>query len=135
MPSRFWSGLLCFWCCACKHGLLDNTLFINYKHKSFLNTFKYGTQLVKAFGFQPNRLKYAIFSFEFIKVWRLRHGLTRNMTSRLAIKFPTPYEEWSNSLPPGQGKASNARSMPGGMLKLRFDWYITFSILLTCQIL
>ena len=33
------------------------------------------------------------------------------------IKFP----------PPGQEKTSNARGMPGGggMLKLRFDWYIT----------
>ena len=32
------------------------------------------------------------------------------------IKFP----------PPGQQKTSNARGMPGGggMLKLRFDWYI-----------
>ena len=31
------------------------------------------------------------------------------------IKFP----------PPGQEKTSNARGMPGGgMLKLRFDWYI-----------
>ena len=36
------------------------------------------------------------------------------MTSRLAIKFPTPFEWWSNSLPPGQEKASNARGMPGG---------------------
>ena len=35
------------------------------------------------------------------------------MTTRLAIKPPTPYEWWSNSLPPGQGKASNARGMPG----------------------
>ena len=26
--------------------------------------------------------------------------------------------------PPGQEKTSNARGMPGGMLKLRFDWYI-----------
>ena len=58
------------------------------------------------------------------------HGIsaTRNMTSRLAIKFPTPNEWWSNALPPGQETASNARSMPGGgdvMLKLRFDWYIS----------
>ena len=66
-----------------------------YKYKSFLYTFKYGTQLVQAFGFQPIRHKYAIFSFEFIKVWRLhrlRHDLSRNMTPRLAIKFLTPYE-------------------------------------------
>ena len=47
------------------------------------------------------------------------------MTWRLAIKFPTPYECWSNFLPPGQEKTSNARGMPGGrMLKLRFEWYI-----------
>ena len=43
------------------------------------------------------------------------------MKSRLALKFPTPrgplptpYEWWSNSLPPGQEKASNAQGMPGG---------------------
>ena len=39
---------------------------------------------------------------------------TRNMTSRLAIKFPTPYEWWSNALPPEQEKAWNAWGMPGG---------------------
>ena len=39
----------------------------------------------------------------------LRHDLSRNMTSRLAIQFLTPYEWWSNSPPPGQEKASNAR--------------------------
>ena len=50
---------------------------------------------------------------------------SRIMTSRLVIKFPTLYGWWSNSLPPGQEKASNARGMPGGMLKLRFHWYIT----------
>ena len=33
------------------------------------------------------------------------------------IKFPSP----------GQEKASNARGTPGGMLKLRFDWYISFT--------
>ena len=54
---------------------------------------------------------------EFIKVClrRLREiSATRNMKSRLAIKFPTPYEWWSNALPPGQEKASNARGMHGG---------------------
>ena len=50
---------------------------------------------------------------------------TRIMTLRLMIKFPSPCGWWSNSLPPGQEKASNARGMPGGILKLRFDWYIT----------
>ena len=50
--------------------------------------------------------------------------MTRNMKSKLAIKFPT-LNEWSsnalppvrlsssNSLPPGQEKASNAWGMPG----------------------
>ena len=38
---------------------------------------------------------------------------TRNMTSRLAIKFLTPYGWWSNALPPGQEKVSNAWGMPG----------------------
>lgn len=65
------------------------------------------------------------------------HGIStaRNMKSKLAIKFPTPYEWWSNALPLGglsssnslpteQEKASNARGMPGrGMLKLQFDWF------------
>ena len=51
-------------------------------------------------------------------------SMTRNMKSKLAIKFPTPNEwssnalppvrlSWSNSLPPGQEKASNAWGMPG----------------------
>ena len=39
------------------------------------------------------------------------HDLSRDMTSRLAIKFPTPFEWWSNALPPGQ---ENAWGMPGG---------------------
>ena len=74
----------------------------------------------------------AIFSFELIKVC-LRHlqeiSATRNIKLRLAIKFPIPYEWWSNALPPGQEKASNTQDMPGrrgggGMLKLSFDWYI-----------
>ena len=65
------------------------------------------------------------------------HGIStaRNMKSKLVIKFPTPYEWWSNalspgglsssnSLPPEQEKESNAWGMPGrGMLKLQFDWY------------
>ena len=52
------------------------------------------------------------------------------MTSRLWIKFPTPYAWGSNSPPPGRLKWSNARGMPGGVgggegvLKLRFKWYI-----------
>ena len=81
-----------------------------------------------AFGFQPIRHEYAIFSFEFVKVFlcRLRFidprgiSVTGNMISRLAIKFPTLQEWWSNALPPGQEKVSNARVMPGGggMLKV-----------------
>ena len=59
------------------------------------------------------------------------------MKSRVQFKFPTP-KAWgsnspppgrlwsSNSLLPGMAKVSNARGMPrGGMLKLRFDRYIT----------
>ena len=44
------------------------------------------------------------------------HGIsvTCNMKSRLVINFPTPYEWWSNALPPRQEEASNARSMPEG---------------------
>ena len=36
------------------------------------------------------------------------------MTSRIGIKFPTPYVWRSNSPPPGRLKRSNARGMPGG---------------------
>ena len=35
------------------------------------------------------------------------------MITRLVIKFPIPYEWWSNSRPLGQEKASNVRGMPG----------------------
>ena len=58
-----------------------------------------------------------MFSFEFIKVClrRLREfSTTRNIKSRLAIKFPVSYEWWSNALPPGQEKASNAGVCPWG---------------------
>ena len=36
----------CFWNCACKDCLLDNTYLYIIKYKSFWNTFKYETQLV-----------------------------------------------------------------------------------------
>ena len=39
---------------------------------------------------------------------------TRRMTSRLGIKFPTPYAWGSNSPPPGRLRRSNARGIPGG---------------------
>ena len=42
-------------------------------------------------------------------------------------QMPVPGKiKLSKSPPPGQEKTSNARGMPGGggMLKLRFDWYI-----------
>ena len=124
------------------------------KYQSSLNTFKYGRKLVltcdqaSLFFFRgenkgtPDRRlslcrplvfnhfchKYQIFSFEFIKVCLRRFReirATRNIKSRLAIEFPIPYEWWSNALPPGQEKASNALGMPRwGVLKLRFDWYI-----------
>ena len=79
------------------------------KYKSSLNTF--------TFGFQTLRHEYAIFAFEFIEVclrrlWEI--SATRNIKSRLPIKFPTPYEWWSNALPPRQEKVSNARGIPGG---------------------
>ena len=55
-----------------------NLILFKDEYKSFLNTFKYGTKLVQAFGFQPFRHEYTIFSFEFIKVClrRLRHDLS-----------------------------------------------------------
>ena len=48
-----------------------------------LNTFKYRTKLVQAFGFQPICHEYAIFSFEFIKVCLrcLCHDLSTHMES------------------------------------------------------
>ena len=66
-----------------------------------LNTFKYTAKLVQTFTLQRVGYKSNIFSFEIINL--LRHDLsdhitprgisaTRNMKSRLAIKFPTPYE-------------------------------------------
>ena len=45
------------------------------------------------------------------------------------IKFPTPYEWWSNALPSGQEKASNVWGMRRGMLKLWFDWYIMHQLI------
>ena len=64
--------------------------------------------------------------------------MTRNMKLKLAIKFPTPYEWWSNALPPREEKESNAQGMPGkgggGMLKLRFDWYIIIKPIGVCKI-
>ena len=63
--------------------------------------------------------------------------MTRNMKSKLAIKFPT-LNEWSsnalppvrlsssNSLPPGQEKASNAWGMPGEGGGGWGCWYISF---------
>ena len=79
------------------------------KYKSSLNTF--------TFGFQTLRHEYAIFAFEFIEVClrSLREiSATRNIKSRLPIKFLTPYEWLSNALPPGQEKTSNSRGMPEG---------------------
>ena len=53
---------------------------------------------MQAFAFQPVRHESGIFRFECIKAC-LRHDLLhhmesarRNMTSKVAIKFPTPYE-------------------------------------------
>ena len=64
------------------------------------NIFIYKTKLVYAFGFHES----AIFFLEYIKV----------CLCQLEFKFPILYEWWSNSLPPGQEKASNARGMLGG---------------------
>ena len=63
-----------------------------------------------AFGFQPIRLKYAIFSFESNKVClrRLRHDLSTQMPSLL-----------------GRKRRQMPGVCPGGMFKLRLDWYIT----------
>ena len=71
--------------------------------ESYLNTFKYGAQLVQAFGFRTIRHEYAIFSFELVKVCALlsppwfieTRGISatrKYMESTLVIKFPTLYE-------------------------------------------
>ena len=59
---------------------------------------KYRAKLVQAFAFQPVRHESGTFCFECIEAC-LRHDLSRhlesarrNMKSKLAIKFPTPYE-------------------------------------------
>ena len=100
---------------------------------------------MQAFVFQPVRLESGIFRFESIMAC-LHHDLSRHvesaqlMESKIAIKSPTAYEQWSNapsrgglsssnSLPPRQQKTSNARGMPGGMFKLQFDWYITSKLI------
>ena len=69
-----------------------------------------------AFGFQPLRNEYAIFSFEFIKVclhrlWEI--STTHSIKSRIAIKFPTPYEWWSTALL-GKKKRQMPAVYPGG---------------------
>ena len=56
---------------------------------------------MQAFAFQPVRHESGIFRFEYIKAC-IRHDLSRHvesarpnmkcMKSKLAIKFPTPYE-------------------------------------------
>ena len=102
-------------------------------------------KLVQAFAFQPVRHESAIFHFECIKAC-LRNDLSchvestwRNMKSKLAIKFPTPYGWWSNDSPRGRLSSSNSlppipgsnrRQMPGvwgrGMFKLGCDWGIMY---------
>ena len=93
-----------------------------------MNTFKYGTQplvfnqsTTNTQSFHLNSSKFSVYAVSAIIFDAFGISTTRNMTSRLAIKLPTPYEWWSNSLAPGQEKASNAR---GEVLKLRFDWHI-----------
>ena len=101
------------------------------KYKSSLDTFKYGTKLVYAFGFQPLRHEYAIFSFEFIKdcLCRLReNSATRNIKSRLAIKFPTPYEWWSNALPPGKKRPQMPGVFRGGDVEASI-WLVHYSLI------
>ena len=85
---------------------------------------------MQAFAFQSVRHESGIFRFECIKAC-LRHGLSRhvesarptsfpgsfpylarrNMKSKLAIKFPTPYEEGSNARP-GEDLVHQIPSLP-----------------------
>ena len=78
-----------------------------YRIAPCLNTFKYGTRLVQAFGSQPLHHKYAttlpqtrnlflLNSSKFVSAVSatLEISATRNMKSRLAIKFSTPPLLW-----------------------------------------
>ena len=58
-------------------------IFIYYKYKSLLYTFKYGTHLVKPLFFNQSATNSQIFSFEFMKVCLrcLRHDLSAHMES------------------------------------------------------
>ena len=64
---------------------------------------------MQAFAFQPVRHESGIFRFECIKAC-FRHDLSRhvewarrNMKSKLAIKFPIPYDMSSDQMPrPGE---------------------------------
>ena len=88
---------------------------------TYLNINKYRSVLLKIFN-QPatNMQSFPLNSSKIVSAVSLmfinprRISATSNITSRLAIKIPTPYEWWSNALPPGQEKTSNARGMPGG---------------------
>ena len=90
---------------------------IKIKYKSSLNTFKYGTKLVQAFGVQPLCHEYAIVSFEFIKVYLRRLweiSVTRNIKSRLAIKFPTPMSGDQMPSLPGEKRCQMPAVCRGG---------------------
>ena len=72
-------------------------------------------------------------SLQVCKVWRLRrprYDLSCNMTSRLAIKFPTPMSGDQIPSLPGKKKRQMPGVCPGGLLKLRFDWYMYISLIL-----
>ena len=51
------------------------------------------------------------------------------------MKFPTPYEWWSNALPPGQEKASNARGMAGGDVEASICLVHKSTILVSLRVL
>ena len=102
------------------------------------------------FAFQPVRHESGIFRLMHQGLsppWCIRpHGIsvTCNMKSSLAIKFPTPYEWWSNapplgrlsllnSLPPRQEKASNARGMPGGLGGGCLSFDLTGTLACSCK--
>ena len=52
---------------------------------------------------------------------------TCKMKSRLTIKFPSPYEWWSNAVPPGQEMVSNAQGMLGGGGVEASIWLVHYS--------
>ena len=122
-PNSGWWSSLENYCFYCKDNFNIFTYLIGFRHLQIQNKACVGL------WFSTNLPRISIFFFwihqSLSPPWFINSrgiSATCNMTSRLVIKFPNPYEWWSNALPPGQEKASNARGSPeGGGGCWRFD--------------